>query len=70
VFAALGAIVVNYAKTFFTSWVFGTILAVHAWRMFILVTLLLPQGHRRTVHSCWEAVAGGAQIAAAESAAR
>src|SRR5215510_3584833 len=46
--AALGAIVVNYAKTFFTSGVLAP------YWLFILVTLLLPKGIVGTFNSWWE----------------
>jgi urea transport system permease protein len=42
--AALGAIVVNYAKTFFTSGVLAPYWLFMLGAMFILVTLLLPKG--------------------------
>ena len=45
--AALGAVVVNYAKTNFTSGVLAPYWLFVLGALFILVTLLLPQGHRR-----------------------
>ena len=42
--AALGAIVVNYAKTFFTSGVLAPYWLFMLGALFILVTLLLPKG--------------------------
>ena len=42
--AALGAIVVNYAKTTFTSGVLAPYWLFMLGAMFILVTLLLPKG--------------------------
>ena len=45
--AALGAVVVNYGKTFFTSGVLAPYWLFMLGALFVLVTLLLPQRHRR-----------------------
>ena len=45
--AALGAVVVNYAKTYFTSGVLAPVLAVHARRDVHPGDAALAQGHRR-----------------------
>lgn len=42
--AALGAVVVNYAKTFFTSGALAPYWLFMLGALFILVTLLLPKG--------------------------
>jgi urea transport system permease protein len=52
--AALGAIVVNYAKTVFTSGVLAPYWLFMLGAMFILVTLLLPKGIVGTVKDWWE----------------
>jgi len=52
--AVLGAIVVNYAKTVFTSGVLAPYWLFMLGAMFILVTLLLPRGIVGTVQSWWE----------------
>jgi urea transport system permease protein len=52
--AALGAIVVNYAKTFFTSGVLAPYWLFMLGAMFILVTLLLPKGIVGTFNSWWQ----------------
>ena len=49
--AALGAIVVNYAKTFFTSGVLAPYWLFMLGALFILVTLLLPKGLLGTFHA-------------------
>jgi urea transport system permease protein len=51
--AALGAIVVNYAKTFFTSGVLAPYWLFMLGAMFILVTLLLPKGIVGTINGWW-----------------
>jgi len=51
--AALGAIVVNYAKTVFTP-VAGGVLLFMLGALFILVTLLLPKGIIGTFNAWWE----------------
>ncbi|MEK9283131.1 MULTISPECIES: urea ABC transporter permease subunit UrtC [unclassified Bradyrhizobium] len=53
--AALGAVVVNYAKTFFTSGVLAPYWLFMLGALFILVTLLLPKGIVGTFNSWWEA---------------
>jgi urea transport system permease protein len=52
--AVLGAIVVNYAKTTFTSGVLAPYWLFMLGALFILVTLLLPRGIVGTVQSWWE----------------
>jgi urea transport system permease protein len=52
--AALGAIVVNYAKTVFTSGVMAPYWLFMLGALFILVTLLLPKGIVGTVTDLWE----------------
>jgi urea transport system permease protein len=52
--AALGAIVVNYAKTVFTSGALAPYWLFLLGAMFILVTLLLPKGIVGTVQAWWE----------------
>jgi len=51
--AALGAIVVNYAKTYFTSGPLAPYWLFMLGALFILVTLLLPKGIVGTVNSWW-----------------
>ena len=53
--AALGAIVVNYAKTFFTSGVLAPYWLFMLGALFILVTLLLPKGIVGTFNAWREA---------------
>src|SRR6202165_3697809 len=52
--AALGAIVVNYAKTFFTSGPLAPYWLFMLGAMFILVTLLLPKGIVGTFNTWWQ----------------
>jgi urea transport system permease protein len=52
--AALGAIVVNYAKTVFTSGVLAPYWLFMLGALFVLVTLLLPKGIVGTVKDLWE----------------
>jgi urea transport system permease protein len=52
--AALGAIVVNYAKTVFTSGVLAPYWLFMLGALFVLVTLLLPKGIVGTVKDWWE----------------
>jgi len=52
--AALGAVVVNYAKTFFTSGSLAPYWLFMLGAMFILVTLLLPRGIIGTFNAWWE----------------
>ena len=52
--AALGAIVVNYAKTFFTSGLLAPYWLFMLGALFILVTLLLPKGIVGTFNAWWE----------------
>ncbi|MGD9836582.1 MAG: urea ABC transporter permease subunit UrtC [Afipia sp.] len=51
--AALGAVVVNYAKTIFTSGVLAPYWLFMLGALFILVTLLLPKGIVGTVKDWW-----------------
>jgi urea transport system permease protein len=52
--AALGAVVVNYAKTFFTSGVLAPYWLFMLGALFILVTLLLPKGIVGTLNAWLE----------------
>ncbi|HKO71839.1 MAG TPA: urea ABC transporter permease subunit UrtC, partial [Bradyrhizobium sp.] len=52
--AALGAVLVNYAKTFFTSGSLAPYWLFMLGAMFILVTLLLPKGIIGTLNAWWE----------------
>jgi urea transport system permease protein len=52
--AALGAVVVNYAKTVFTSGVLAPYWLFMLGALFILVTLLLPKGIIGTFNAWWE----------------
>ena len=52
--AALGAVVVNYAKTFFTSGALAPYWLFMLGALFILVTLLLPRGIIGTFNAWWE----------------
>ena len=51
--AALGAVVVNYAKTFFTSGPLAPYWLFMLGAMFVLVTLLLPRGIVGTFRHWW-----------------
>ena len=68
--AALGAVVVNYAKTFFTSGVLAPYWLFMLGALFILVTLLLPKGIIGTFNAWWEPWKAQRLSANAESAAR
>ncbi|RED30576.1 amino acid/amide ABC transporter membrane protein 2 (HAAT family) [Rhodopseudomonas thermotolerans] len=74
--AALGAIVVNYAKTVFTSGPLAPYWLFMLGALFVLVTLLLPKGIIGTFNAWWDgrkekdAARDTAAAAAAESAAR
>src|SRR5450755_4003617 len=68
--AALGAVVVNYAKTVFTSGVLAPYWLFMLGALFILVTLLLPRGIIGTFNAWWEPWKAQRMTAAAESAAR
>jgi urea transport system permease protein len=68
--AALGAIVVNYAKTFFTSGVLAPYWLFMLGALFILVTLLLPKGIVGTFNQFWEPFKARRLTANAASAAR
>jgi urea transport system permease protein len=69
--AALGAIVVNYAKTVFTSGPLAPYWLFMLGALFILVTLLLPKGIVGTVKGWWEPWKEKRALAAnAESAAK
>jgi urea transport system permease protein len=72
--AALGAVVVNYAKTFFTSGVLAPYWLFMLGALFVLVTLLLPKGLLGTFHAWWDGrkerqLAADAASAAAEDGA-
>ena len=66
--AALGAVVVNYAKTFFTSGVLAPYWLFMLGALFVLVTLLLPKGILGTFNSWWDHVSS--KTPNADSAAR
>ena len=68
--AALGAIVVNYAKTVFTSGPLAPYWLFMLGAMFILVTLLLPKGIVGTFNSFWQPLRARRESINAESAAR
>jgi urea transport system permease protein len=63
--AALGAVVVNYAKTFFTSGPLAPYWLFLLGSLFVLVTLLLPRGIIGTLRH-WTALKRDRQSAAAE----
>ena len=65
--AALGAVVVNYAKTFFTSGILAPYWLLMLGGLFIAVTLLLPRGIVGTVRYGFDQRA--ARSAAAEEGA-
>ena len=67
--AALGAVVVNYAKTVFTSGPLAPYWLFMLGALFILVTLLLPKGIVGTFNTWWEPYRAKRGSAAAESAA-
>jgi len=68
--AALGAVVVNYAKTFFTSGVLAPYWLFMLGALFILVTLLLPKGIIGTINAWRELRKQQRLTANARSAAR
>src|SRR6202042_3100032 len=68
--AALGAVVVNYAKTVFTSGPLAPYWLFMLGAMFILVTLLLPKGIIGTFNAWWEPWKAPRVSANAEGAAR
>jgi urea transport system permease protein len=68
--AALGAVVVNYAKTVFTSGVLAPYWLFMLGAMFILVTLLLPKGIVGTIQAWWQPWRERRLAEAAASAAR
>jgi urea transport system permease protein len=68
--AALGAIVVNYAKTVFTSGPLAPYWLFMLGALFILVTLLLPKGIVGTFNTFWEPFKTRRLAADAASAAR
>src|SRR5512136_278854 len=68
--AALGAVVVNYAKTYFTSGPLAPYWLFMLGALFILVTLLLPKGIIGTFNSWWEPWKAQRVSANAESASR
>ena len=63
--AVLGAVVVNYAKTFFTTGVLAPYWLFMLGALFIAVTLLLPRGIIGTLHH-WTALRRDRASAAAE----
>jgi urea transport system permease protein len=67
--AALGAVVVNYAKTVFTSGALAPYWLFMLGALFILVTLLLPKGIVGTARDWWDARQQKTLAAADESAA-
>jgi len=67
--AALGAVVVNYAKTYFTSGPLAPYWLFMLGALFILVTLLLPKGIVGTF-TAWRESRKATEKANAESAAR
>ena len=67
--AALGAVVVNYAKTYFTSGPLAPYWLFMLGALFILVTLLLPKGIVGTF-TAWRESRKATEMANAESAAR
>ena len=67
--AAIGAVVVNYAKTYFTSGPLAPYWLFMLGAMFILVTLLLPKGIVGTFNSWWEPLKAKRLTENAESAA-
>ncbi|MDE5442074.1 urea ABC transporter permease subunit UrtC [Bradyrhizobium sp. CSA207] len=67
--AALGAVVVNYAKTFFTSGMLAPYWLFMLGAMFILVTLLLPKGIVGTFNAWRESSSERRPAEAARSAA-
>ena len=68
--AALGAVVVNYAKTVFTSGPLAPYWLFMLGALFILVTLLLPKGIIGTFNAWWEPWKAKRLSANAVSAAR
>ena len=67
--AALGAVVVNYAKTFFTSGSLAPYWLFMLGALFILVTLLLPKGIVGTFNAWWGPWRAGRDADAAGAAA-
>jgi urea transport system permease protein len=63
--AALGAVLVNYAKTYFTSGILAPYWLFMLGGLFIAVTLLLPRGIVGTLHH-WSAIQRDRASAAAE----
>src|SRR6202022_3906891 len=70
IWVAVGAIVVNYAKTVFTSGPLAPYWLFMLGALFILVTLLLPKGIIGTFNAWWEPGRARRKSAIAESAAR
>jgi urea transport system permease protein len=66
--AALGAVIVNYAKNFFTSGVLAPYWLFMLGALFILVTLLLPKGIVGTFNAWWASGNGRRSAAAADAA--
>ena len=68
--AALGAIVVNYAKTVFTSGPLAPYWLFMLGALFILVTLLLPKGIVGTFNAWWEPWKAQAHVGRCRTSAR
>ena len=68
--AVVGAVLVNYAKTYFTSGFLAPYWLFMLGALFILVTLLLPRGIIGTFNAWWEPWKAQRLSANAESAAR
>ena len=68
--AALGAIVVNYAKTSFTSGPLAPYWLFMLGALFVLVTLLLPKGIVGTFNTWWQSFKARRVTANEASAAR
>src|SRR5246500_1448203 len=67
--AALGAVVVNYAKTYFTSGALAPYWLFMLGALFILVTLLLPKGIVGTYNNWMQPLRTKREVAAAEASA-
>src|SRR5499426_1422848 len=67
--AVLGAVLVNYGKTYFTSGVLAPYWLFVLGGLFVLVTLLLPRGIVGTVHHWWGEWQARRRAAASERAA-
>ncbi len=65
--AVLGAVLVNYGKTYFTSGVLASYWLFLLGGLFVLVTLLLPRGIVGTVHHWWNEWQARRQAKASEA---